>query len=79
VKRPHLGRTKRACETRQIRARRRSGRFFSHGSAAPPQAETVSAVGFYFHHGFAPTDESDPALFEQEPEDIHMILEFWKL
>ena len=33
-----------------------------------------SAVGFYLYHGFAPTDEPDPELFAEEPEDIHMVL-----
>jgi ribosomal protein S18 acetylase RimI-like enzyme len=40
-------------------------------SATPSGA----AVGFYRSHGFAPTDEPDPALFAKEPDDIHMILE----
>lgn len=46
---------------------------------APTQAETISAVGFYLHHGFVPTDEPDPALFEEEPDDIHMVLELQKV
>lgn len=32
-----------------------------------------SAVGFYMSQGFAPTDSPIPALFELEPEDIHMV------
>jgi GNAT superfamily N-acetyltransferase len=35
---------------------------------------SCSAVGFYLSLGFAPTSDPDPALFELEPEDIHMIL-----
>jgi GNAT superfamily N-acetyltransferase len=31
-----------------------------------------SAVGFYLSEGFTPTDTPHPALFELEPEDIHM-------
>lgn len=33
-----------------------------------------SAVGFYLHHGFVPTDEPDRELLAKEPADIHMIL-----
>lgn len=36
---------------------------------------TGSAVAFYLRHGFAPTDEPDAELLEEEPEDIHMVLE----
>lgn len=32
-----------------------------------------SAVGFYLRNGFTPTDTPHPALFELEPEDIHMV------
>ena len=32
-----------------------------------------SAVGFYLNQGFTPTDKPIPALFELEPEDIHMV------
>jgi len=35
---------------------------------------TESAVGFYRSKGFAPTDEPDPDLLAEEPDDIHMIL-----
>jgi len=34
-----------------------------------------SAVGFYLAKGFAPTDEPDPDLFAEEPDDIHMVLQ----
>jgi len=33
-----------------------------------------SAVGFYLHRGFVPTDEPDPQLLAEEPDDIHMVL-----
>lgn len=32
-----------------------------------------SAVGFYLKHGFVPTEEPHPYLFELEPDDIHMV------
>lgn len=32
-----------------------------------------SAVNFYLSQGFKPTDNPIPALFELEPEDIHMV------
>jgi GNAT superfamily N-acetyltransferase len=34
---------------------------------------SVPAVGFYLAQGFRPTEEVDPDLFAQEPEDIHMV------
>jgi ribosomal protein S18 acetylase RimI-like enzyme len=34
---------------------------------------TGSAVGFYLHHGFRPTDKPLPELLSLEPEDIHMV------
>jgi GNAT superfamily N-acetyltransferase len=34
---------------------------------------SVPAVGFYLAHGFRLTDEVDPDLFAQEPEDIHLV------
>jgi GNAT superfamily N-acetyltransferase len=34
---------------------------------------TESAVGFYLHNGFRPTDKSLPELLSLEPEDIHMV------
>ena len=37
---------------------------------------TGSAVGFYSKQGFVPTRTPNPALFELEPEDIHMIKRF---
>ena len=36
-------------------------------------APTESAVGFYWRHGFRPTDEPAPELLALEPEDIHMV------
>jgi len=36
---------------------------------------TGSAVGFYRTKGFEPTDEPDPGLLAEEPDDIHMVLE----
>ncbi len=33
-----------------------------------------SAVGFYLHHGFVPTDRPNPQLLAEEPDDIHMVL-----
>ena len=38
-------------------------------SATPSE----SAVGFYFRHGFTPTDAPDPELLQAEPDDIHMV------
>jgi len=38
-------------------------------SATPSE----SAVGFYKSHGYIPTSEPNPALFELEPDDIHMV------
>lgn len=40
-------------------------------SATPSE----SAVGFYLKHGFRLTIEPIPELFEEEPEDIHMLLD----
>ena len=40
-------------------------------SATPSE----SAVGFYLRKGFRPTEEPLPELLEEEPEDIHMIME----
>ena len=40
-------------------------------SATPSE----SAVGFYLNLGFKPTDTPVPALFDLEPEDIHMIMD----
>ena len=54
-----------------LRLAREDGATALYVSATPSK----SAVGFYSHHGFVPTDEPDPALFEEEPADIHMILE----
>jgi hypothetical protein len=34
---------------------------------------SVPAVGFYLARGFRVTDEVDPDLFAQEPEDIHLV------
>jgi hypothetical protein len=41
-------------------------------SAVPSE----SAVGFYLSQGFEPTDTPIPALFELEPQDIHMVKVF---
>ncbi len=38
-------------------------------SATPSE----SAVGFYLAHGFKPTKDIHPELYELEPEDIHMV------
>ena len=38
-------------------------------SATPSE----SAVNFYISHGFVPTQQAHPGLYELEPEDIHMI------
>lgn len=40
-------------------------------SATPSE----SAVGFYLRQGFRPTEAPLPELLEEEPEDIHMIVE----
>jgi hypothetical protein len=40
-------------------------------SATPSE----SAVGFYLKHGFRLAIEPIPELFEEEPEDIHMLLD----
>jgi len=45
------------------------GAKFIYVSATPSE----SAVGFYLSQGFKPTDTPIPALFELEPEDIHMV------
>lgn len=50
---------------------RRDGATELYVSATP----SGSAVGFYLHHGFVPTNEPDPTLLEEEPEDIHMTLD----
>jgi GNAT superfamily N-acetyltransferase len=34
---------------------------------------SVPAVGFYLAQGFQVTDEVDPDLFAEEPEDIHLV------
>jgi GNAT superfamily N-acetyltransferase len=34
---------------------------------------SVPAVGFYLAQGFRVTEEVDPDLFAQEPEDIHLV------
>ena len=39
-------------------------------SAAP----TLSAIGFYTRHGFAPTARVNQRLYDLEPDDIHMTL-----
>lgn len=54
-----------------IRLARESGAKQLYVSATP----SVSALGFYRSMGFVPTDEPHPALFELEPEDIHMIMD----
>lgn len=33
-----------------------------------------SAVGFYQRQGFAPTNDPDPELLAEEPNDIHMVM-----
>lgn len=40
-------------------------------SATPSE----SAVNFYQRQGFVPTQETNPELFNLEPEDIHMVKE----
>jgi GNAT superfamily N-acetyltransferase len=37
---------------------------------------SVPAVGFYLTRGFRVTEDVDPDLFAQEPEDIHLIKPF---
>lgn len=50
---------------------RRAGAKRMYVSATP----SGSAVGFYLSRGFKPTDTPNPALFELEPDDIHMLKE----
>ena len=38
-------------------------------------ASTRNTVEFYRARGFRPTDSPDPALYEHEPDDIHMIMD----
>lgn len=47
-----------------------------HKSVYVTASPTRSAVSFYRHFGFTPTDQMIPHLFELEPEDIHMIATF---
>ncbi len=51
-----------------IRLARTSGACTLYVSATPSE----SAVGFYLSHGFQPSKEIHPELFEMEPDDIHM-------
>ncbi|MCB0108874.1 MAG: GNAT family N-acetyltransferase, partial [Caldilineaceae bacterium] len=37
---------------------------------------SIPAVGFYRRHGFQPTNVPHPALFAQQPLDIHMVRSF---
>lgn len=53
-----------------IRLARESGAEALYVSATPSQ----SAVNFYRSVGFVPTATPHPALFELEPEDIHMTM-----
>lgn len=56
--------------TEVIRLARESGAETLYVSAMP----TESAVSFYRSVGFEPTATPHPALFELEPEDIHMTM-----
>jgi ribosomal protein S18 acetylase RimI-like enzyme len=51
-----------------VRLARASGAKRLYVSSVPSE----SAVGFYRSHGFEPTRDVHPELFELEPEDIHM-------
>ncbi len=51
----------------QLAARDGAGQLYV--SATP----SGSAVGFYLRHGFVVTNEPDPQLLAEEPEDIHMV------
>lgn len=53
-----------------IRRAREDGALTVYVSATP----TGSAVGFYHTQGFALTSHPHPELYEQEPEDIHMVM-----
>lgn len=50
-------------------AARNKGSHSLYVSATP----TDAAVGFYLHQGFQPTNNPDPTLFANEPENIHMV------
>src|SRR5262249_10910216 len=62
---PGGGQSAREIERRAIAGRARE----LYGSAVP----SVPAVVFYLAHGFRVTEEVDPDLFAQEPEDIHLV------
>ncbi len=57
---------------RVVRRARADGATSLYVSATPSE----SAVGFYLSKGFLPTGDPDPRLLEEEPDDIHMLLEF---